>query len=217
MSRSAVNLLTSRTLACKIFLRRSGISSARSASITLACLGWEGALMTALAPSNTVRFKCFYTNLSHQHVLQIRSTNTPGVVGGIIDDIFTALTGSIASTTIDSVESAPVGSDIFNPVVSGIEGNTYGISGHPASDAATFWSWVGRTAGGRRIRLFVFGMGGMGTDYRYNPGEDSHVDNVVAALNTAAGNIIAIDGLQPVWKSYANAGVNDLWVKNLRP
>jgi len=173
--------------------------------------------MTALAPSSTARYKFFYTNLSHQHTMQIRSAAAAAVVGAIFDNLLTQVTGAIASTTLDYVEYAPIGSDIFNPTVTGFEGNTYGISGHPASDVATFWSWVGRTTGGKRVRIFLFGMGGMGGDYRYVNGELASADNAQASLVAASPDLIAIDGLVPVWHAYTNAGVNRLWQKNLRP
>jgi hypothetical protein len=58
---------------------------------------------------------------------------------------------------IDEVQFAASGSNIFNPVVTGIEGNSYGSGGVSAPNAAFFLSFVGRTSGGRRARLFVFG------------------------------------------------------------
>jgi hypothetical protein len=173
--------------------------------------------MAALAPSATPRFKCLYTQLSHQHEAQIRSTQSPSVVGVVFDALFSVLTGAVASLTIDEVQFAPSGSDIFNPVTTGIEGNTYGISGHPASDVATYWGLVGRTAGGKRCRFYIFGMGGMGVDYRYGPGENTAADSFYSTMQSQGTKVIAIDGLVPVWKSYVNAGVNRLWIKNLRP
>jgi len=173
--------------------------------------------MAPLPPNSTPRFKCLYSNLSRQHDLQLRSSESPASIGTLIDAIFTAVTGAIAATTIDVVEFAPSGSDIFNPVTTGIEGNTYGISGHPNSDAATFWSVVGRTAGARRVRYYVFGMGGMGGDYRYVSGESGIADNFLAAFTLNAGDLQGIDGAVPVFKNYVNAGVNVHLQKALRP
>ncbi len=173
--------------------------------------------MAPLSPDNTARFKVFYTNLSHQHTLQIRSAGSPSAIGTLVDDIFTAVTGAIAASVIDGVDWAPSGSDIFNPVTTGIEGNTYGISGHPASDVATFWSWVGRTSGARRVRVYLFGVGGMGGDYRYGASESATLDDVHDILVAAGSLVLGIDGLTPVWKNYANAGVNARWQRALRP
>lgn len=173
--------------------------------------------MAPLLPSNTARFKCLYTQLGVQHDVQIRSAASPAVVGTMFDALFTVLTAAIASLSIDEVQFAPSGSNIFNPVTTGIEGNTYGIGGHPLSDAATFWGLVGRTSGGRRVRLFFFGMGGMGVDYRYAAGENATADSLYSTAQAFGTDLIAIDGLVPTIKSYVNAGVNRLWVKNLRP
>jgi hypothetical protein len=173
--------------------------------------------MAPLAPSNTPRFKALYTQLGVQHELQIRSSASPAVVGTMYDGLFTVLTGAIASLSIDEVQFAPTGSDIFNPVTTGIEGNTYGIGGHPASDAATFWSLIGRTPGGRRVRLFFYGMGGMGADYRYAAGENATADSLVATVQAFGADVEGIDGLTPTWKTYVNAGVNAHLQRSLRP
>jgi hypothetical protein len=173
--------------------------------------------MAPLLPSNTARFRIFYTQLSHQHSFQMRSEQSPSAIGTLVDAFLTELTGSVASLSIDTVTWAPEGSDIFNPVTTGIESNTYGISGHPASDVATFWGWVGRTAGARRVRIYVFGVGGMGADYRYSASESAALDAARDVLADAGSDLMAIDGLTPVWKNYTNAGVNARWQKTLRP
>lgn len=164
--------------------------------------------MAPLPPSSTPRFKLLYTNLGIQHSLQIRSHESPATVGAMYDALFDAVGGAIADTTFDSVEFAADGSDIFNPVVTGVEGNTYGISGHPLSDAATFWSVVGRTTGARRVRLYIYGMGGMGVDYRYSAGENPTADGVITVVSGFGSDIVGIDDVAPVFKNYVNAGVN---------
>jgi len=173
--------------------------------------------MAPLPPSNTPRFKVLYTQLSVQHELQIRSHESPSVIGTIVNALFFTLDSAIAELSIDEVQFAADGSDIFNAVTSGIEGNTYGISGHPASDAATFWSLIGRSSGGRRVRLFFYGMGGMGGDYRYAAGENATADALVAAINDWPTEVVAIDDVPPVWKTYVNAGVNAHLQRSLRP
>ena len=42
------------------------------------------------------------------------------------------------------------------------------------------------------------------------------LDNVIDTLKGAGGSILGIDGLTPIWKDYADSGVNDHWVKVLR-
>jgi hypothetical protein len=172
--------------------------------------------MTALPVDNTPRFRVTYTNLGLSHVLDIRSNSSPSALGVQIDAFFDAISGVIADTSIDVVEYAPSGSSVFNPVTTGIETNHYGTYSSPAEAKAWYVGFVGRSSGGHRARLFVFGAGLLGTNYRWAPGENTAVDSAVATLQAQSPGWQAIDGLVPTWKSYANAGVNDALVKKLR-
>jgi hypothetical protein len=174
--------------------------------------------MAPLAPSNTPRFRIFYTTVGHQHSLQVRSPYSPAALAGFITNYFTAFGVACAAATIDFVDFAPSGSDIFNPVTTGVEGTTY-AGGTVLSNEVAAWqfNFIGRTTGGRRVRYSRFGALFLGTDYRFVAGESSVIDAVVAQLNAAGSNLLGIDGLRPVWKTYADCGVNDHWVKVLRP
>jgi hypothetical protein len=175
--------------------------------------------MAPLPPESTARFKVFYTNVSHQHTLEVRSAGSPSAVGTFLDSFFTDLGGLIYSTVIDEVQFAANGSNIFNAVVTGIEGNVYtgAGSGTLAFEAAQYLSFIGRSSGGRRCRWYVFGCTVNGGDYRFVSGENAGVDACVADLTGAGSLILAIDGLVPSWKSYANAGANAHWQKAVRP
>ena len=173
--------------------------------------------MAPLAPSNTARFRVFYTIMGDQHSLQVRSTSSPAALGVILDNYFSAFGVTIANLVIDTVDWAPAGSDIFNPITTGIEGNTYTGGTFTAEQRAWEYTFVGRTAGGRRVRFSQFGALFLGGDYRIVAGESAPIDAVVAVLQGAGGNILGIDGLVPTWKTYANSAVNDHWVKVLRP
>jgi len=173
--------------------------------------------MAPLSPDNTPRFRCHYTILSHQHTLQVRSHASPAFVGTFLDNYFTAFGVTIGNMTLDFVDWAPVGSDIFNPVTTGQEGNTY-VGGTSSPEMAAWaYTFLGRTSGGRRVRFTQFGALFLGVDYRIVAGESSPIDAVVAVLQAASGLIVGIDDLTPVWKTYADCGVNDHWIKNLRP
>lgn len=172
--------------------------------------------MAPLPPDNTPRFRVHYTNLGVTHILDIRSNSSPAALGVQVDAFFSAVAPLIADTSIDVVEFAPSGSSVFNPVTTGIEGNHYGTFASPQEARAWYIGFVGRSSGGRRARLFVFGAGLLGTNYRWTPGENAAADSAVATLQAQSPGWQAIDGLVPVWKSYANAGVNDALVKKLR-
>jgi hypothetical protein len=76
---------------------------------------------------------------------------------------------------------------------------------------------TGRTFGGHKSRISIYGykLGGQG-DYRIDITENVGIANLVTYLNGATGFALAIDGSQPVWHNYGNAGLNDHWVKKHR-
>lgn len=173
--------------------------------------------MAPLPPNSTARFRIFYTGIGVQHSVEIRSGASPSAVGTIVDDLLTAIDGALQALVIDEVQFAANGSDVFNAVTTGIEGNPYGTGGGITSQAANYYNFIGRSSGGRRVRLALFGANSQAGDYRFVAGENSALDAARAVLVAAAGDILAIDGLTPTWKTYINAGVNAHWQRALRP
>lgn len=173
--------------------------------------------MAPLLPSNTPRFRFVYTTVGHQHTFEMRSLISPAAMGTLVHQLLTALSNNLYDLVLDLVNWAPAGSNIFNPVITGIEGNHYGL-GVAAADVVPFFvNFIGRSSGGRRNRIMLFGAKSLGIDYRFVAGEDPDIDAAVAILQGAAINTLAIDGLPTVWKSYVNAGVNAHWIKAVRP
>jgi hypothetical protein len=173
--------------------------------------------MAPLAPSNTPRFRVHYTSMAHGHTMQFRSHASPATFGSFVDGLLGRLDPAIAPLTIDSVDFAPAGSDIFNPVTTAIEGNTYGSSGTVPEMAAWAFTFVGRTSGGRRVRVAVFGADSLGDNYRFNPAESAVLDDARDFLAANPSFALGIDDVAAVWKAYVNVQVNDHWVKELRP
>lgn len=172
--------------------------------------------MAALPDSNTARFKFHYTSTSTAHTLQLRSNVSPAVAGLVFDNLFNALSPELFATTLDFVEWAPAASDVFNPVVTGYEGSTYGVGGALPYQVGQFYGFIGRSAGGRRNRFAVFGAKQLGVNFRFQPSENINIDAALATLVGSAANILAIDGLATVFKSYVNAGVNVHYQKAVR-
>lgn len=171
-----------------------------------------------LAPSNTARFRINYTVGGEQHDFQVRSTPvSPTALGVQVDAFLSDLAAALNAVTIDSVEFAANGSNVFNIVTTGIEGQVYGSGAGGGSARANYVDFIGRSSGGRRVRLAVFGLKVDATDYRFVSGENAAVDNAIVSLNGAVGSFLAIDGVAPQWYSYANAGVNAHWQKAVRP
>jgi hypothetical protein len=173
--------------------------------------------MAPLPPDGTPRFKFNYTTVHKSHTLDVRSHASPAAIGAILNDFWTALAGAIRATVLDSVEFAPTGSSIFNPVVTGFEGAAYGTGAGDDSETAWTYGWVGRTSGGRRARIFVFGAGNQGHDYRFGRGESTALDAATDVLVAAGTSLRGIDDIVPVWHNYINANTNRHWVKKLRP
>lgn len=70
-------------------------------------------------------------------------------------------------------------------------------------------SFIGRSRGGRRVRIFVYGTSiAVTDDYRLNFSESSAIEASLAALNSPSSIFMAIDGTRPIWKAYANQGYN---------
>lgn len=173
--------------------------------------------MAPLAPTNTARYKVFYTTCGHDHTFQVRTVSvSPSALGTYVDNFLTAISAQLFSLVVTEVQFAGTGSDIFNSVTSGIEGNTYGGGGAPELGTAWYLDFIGRSSGGRRVRLAVFGTQALGGNYRYSAAEDSDVDAGIAVLNAATNTFMSIDGVKPIWKAYANAGVNAHWQKAIR-
>lgn len=172
--------------------------------------------MAALLPNNTARFRFHYTTVGQNHSMQIRSTASPSVVGGIFRDLMVALGTGIFTRTLNNVDWAPAGSDIFNPVVTGQEGVAWGSG--PGADFNTPWAltFLARSSGGRRLRMAVYGYSTLSGNYRVGPGESVLVDTAINQLQGFGSSILCIDGLTPVWYQYANVQVNDHWVKEIR-
>lgn len=173
--------------------------------------------MAPLLPSNTPRFKVHYTAGLNDHTFELRSHLSPAAIGVDIDLFLTALQARLHQLTVNTIDFAASGSNVFNPVVTGIEGQVYSTGTAIQQEAPNYLDFIGRSTGGRRTRITIFGVSGLGSDFRWAAGEDSAVDAAIAVLVAAGGDLRCIDDIQPVWKPYANAGVNAYWQKATRP
>lgn len=172
-----------------------------------------------LLPENTARFKVFYTVGGQQHTQTIRTDPiSPSAMNTLLQGYYTEIGPSIYATSIDDVQFAVSGSNIFNSVSMPIVGSTFG-AGAPLvpGERAYYYSFVGRSPAGYRARFYQFGAKALGGDYRFPVGEDANLDDARGVIEGASGAWLAIDGLKPIWKSYSNAGVNSYWQRQIRP
>lgn len=174
--------------------------------------------LPALPASNTERFKFNYSVGGEPHDAQVRTDGvSPSAVGVSFDAFLTALAPALNLVTISTVEYAAGGSNVFNIVSSGIEGNTYGSGAGGGSARANYVDFIGRSTGGRRVRTAIFGLKIDATDYKFLPGENAAVDAAIVYLQATPNTWLSIDNIKPVWYTYANAGVNAHWQKAVRP
>jgi len=199
-----------------MFLPGNGTVGARSASFALASIEVITMPLLPLPTSNTPRFRVHYDNNGLDHSFQMRSSQSPAAIGAAANSFLTALSTLLSLITITFVEFAPAGSDIFNPVVTGIEGNTYGAGVPTIVQQTTAVNFVGRTTGGRRLRIAVFGVLGFAQNWRAVAGEVPAVDAAIAQLIAKPLEFRGIDNLVPVWKTYANIKAWDHWVDQVR-
>lgn len=172
--------------------------------------------MAPISPDNTPRFKFNYTQNGFVHSFQLRSHDSPSGIAAIVDGFLTALDVSITTLVITTVEFAAAASDIFLPVVSGLEGDSYGSGFNVNPIANWFYGFQGRSAGGRKWHLDIYGATTLGTDFRLLPGENLDVDAGVTALQGSSG-IVGIDDTDVSFYSYVNCGVNAHWQRAVRP
>jgi len=175
--------------------------------------------MAALPQSNTMRWWAVYTCNGSEHRVMARTgpAATAASMSTVFSTLFANLAGQMVATTITGLEQSLAGSNIrlLHPYT-GAQPTGTGTNIDNDQRARTL-SFVGRTAGGHKSRLFVFGIDAFSEgDYRVDTTESTFVAAVVTQLVNTPGVFLGIDGLAPVWHSYANIGYNDHWIKVYR-
>jgi hypothetical protein len=172
--------------------------------------------MAPLPANGTPRFKITYTNSGGEHTFQMRSHASPTEVATLLDTFFSALDGALYATTIGVMEFAADNSNIFIPVTQTFTGNSYGSGSVPEEHIPWFYGFIGRGATGRKWHLDVFGAISLSGDYRFNPGENTALDDAVDALQTFGADLVDIADAQVTVYDYINAGVNAYWQRKMR-
>src|SRR5215218_4333880 len=121
--------------------------------------------------------------------------NTPVDAMESVNDVFTAIDAFIRLTTIDGARFRDQGSDVTQDIT-WTGAATYGSGGGVRFETAQYFNWIGRSPGGRRVRVAVFGaiIAQIGGDYRASALEIGAVDDVRDVLVAAEGTFLAIDG-----------------------
>jgi hypothetical protein len=175
--------------------------------------------MTPLPPYSTARLWVDYEVGSYNHTLQIRykAPNTPDDVITAFNECITAVGDLFYASTFVGARQADEGSNVSNPVA-GSWPVGWGSGSAPRYASGCFADFVGRSFDGRRARAALFGAHVIaeGGDYRMSSAESTAVAAGVSSLNAAEGVWLSINGFQPIWKNYANLGVNAYWRNHIR-
>lgn len=169
--------------------------------------------MAPLSPDNTQRWYYTYQQgeVSHELVLRGNSAGTLIAADAVVAGILTGVGAHFIASTITGVEHSAAGSNLRFPVDSDRVGDVFGSGTPTAYHKATYMGWVGRSEGGRRARLFLFGYKDALLNYRILASADSGVDDSIGVLNTADTVGVGIDAQNVIWHNYVNLGVNDHW------
>lgn len=178
--------------------------------------------MAPLPVESTARLFVDYTTCSEQHTLMCRFGvgSSVGDAIALVDAFLIALDDFVLAATIDAARVADLGSTFTYPV-SWTGAATFGAGVGTHYKTANYLDFVGRSIGGRRVRMAVFGAvfhaDTVGTgDYRFNATDEARVAAALAVLEASSTEPVAIDGDAAVWQQYANCGVNAYWRNNIR-
>jgi hypothetical protein len=119
-------------------------------------------------------------------------------------------------TTFTRLRWAASGSTVSNPVICGFEGTAYGSGAPSVDDYPRYLDFVGRSAGGRRVRFSLLSVNAALSGFRLTTSESAVIAAAHALIAAPAQAFLAIDGTDPVWYPYANTGFNAYWQRNVR-
>jgi len=175
--------------------------------------------MAPLAPNSTARYYLDYNVAGEDHTLVMRvgSSITAAEASAKLDAFLTALGNTIYTLSIVGLRYSAAGSNISTPRTWGGDA-TYGSGTGTHADTANYYDFVGRTGGGRRARVSVFGatINRLNGDYRAEAGASALLDAARAELEADAGYFLGIDGQAPIWNDYTNLGINAYWRNEIR-
>jgi hypothetical protein len=175
--------------------------------------------MAPLPSNNTGVLFLDYSVGGESHTMQFRYSDggTVADMKDVADQFLTALGDAIFEITITGARHRPKDETITLPE-SWTGSSTYGTGSATHDQSAWYIDFVGRSAGGRRVRIALFGAASfednIGHDYRL-PATDQVADAILV-LQSNSDILTAIDNETVVWYSYANVGVNAYWRNRIR-
>jgi hypothetical protein len=175
--------------------------------------------MAPILSNNTGCLFIDYSVAGEDHTMLFRYGvgSDAAAVADIADLFLTALDTSMYEITILGARHRFKDADIALPFT-WTGADHYGADGGEHTNTAWYMDFVGRSTGGRRVRVAVFGSKNFedDADHDYRLPATGALADALQALNDGAGEMVAIDGETPVWYNYVNVGVNAYWRNRIR-
>jgi len=178
--------------------------------------------MAPVPPQTTVRIRVRQIGPRGTHRMLFHGTTgaDPGQLAVAVRAVLTQMADCCYSGTIfQDAEIGLAGQTFFNPFPSFAPIQAPNTFVPTATDpTGVYGNFVGRSANtGVRVRLFLYNFAfKLRDDMRYELGEQTAIDQVIAQLKLEDASIGAIDGSEVIWKDYCNVGVNDYWTRRDR-
>jgi hypothetical protein len=172
--------------------------------------------MAALPESNTRRYWLVYTVGGQEHRILMRSTSSVTDAAAVLEaeGWWTDLSVDMATDAIFiGMEVALAGSNIRNPLA--ITAPIPGTGGGTITDIQRPRSWTikGRTEGGRRVGVSVFGvLENTPNTWEQSPITITGLADILTRMQGSTGFWVGIDGLHPTWYDRVTVTYNDHWV-----
>lgn len=177
--------------------------------------------MAPLPVESTGRLFVDYSTCGEVHTAMVRfgTGGNAGDAMSMLDSFWIAIDPLMYLATIIGARVADLGLTVTYPVTwTGAADFGSGAGSH--YQTANYLDFVGRSIGGRRVRLATFGLishaDTSNSDYRHQATDSAAVAAGLAVLEASTDTPVAIDGASAVWQQYANIGVNAYWRNQIR-
>lgn len=177
--------------------------------------------MAPIPSNNTGVLFVDYNTCGEDHTIQMRYGSGGSVTDAmtVMENFLNALDPGLNLVTIIGARERAAGGNVTFPVA-WTGAATYGGSAGTREKTAQYIDFVGRSVGGVRLRVAMFGVGDVVDttehDYRFSRAASAVVDDALTALEASAVAPVAADGDAVSWHQYANVGVNAYWRNRIR-
>jgi len=175
--------------------------------------------MAALPANNTDRLFLHYSNAVHEHTTIIRVPEGANL-STCVDEwesVLTTLTGAFVASVGIGVDFQAAGTNFSVPFTdSDWSSFSWGSGTAVVTSDGVQMNFQGRSAGGHKSRVGVFGYKNDVSNWRLTEGEAASIGTAVGILTDSTNGFYAIDGLKPTWYAYVNLKYNDYWVRQGR-